>query len=382
MESKRYLNSEPVETNGNPALIGSRQPIRYSVVIPAYNAERYLEKLAPWLASMALRRNTEVIVIDDGSTDSTAAVLNGIAGLKLLRLAANQGPAAARNAGAQAASGAVLIFFDADTLPASDALDRIETWDHQHPHEDALIGSYCAHPEAITTVSRFKNLFHRFVHQQGKTYASTFWTGCGVIRSERFRQLGGFDTVLYRRPSIEDIELGMRLVEAGGTIRLDRELVVSHRKRWALWELIKTDVWQRGVPWTHLCLRSQKMQNDLNLRWDHRLSVTLVGLAAAAMVSGVTGWVPGTAALGLVVVSLSAVCVLNRRFYAYLVDVGGPWFALKSIPLHWLYCAYCSIAFGLGILTYPWVRKRHQRSVGHVKSRYDNLLSPKNNTEG
>lgn len=363
MESKRYLEGQNRDEKMNSVLPKAVKPIRTSIIVPAYNAVDYLEKLGSWLAIAASRPQTEVIVVDDASTDATALTLSKIAGLKLLMLADNQGPAAARNAGAEVATGEVLVFFDADTLPAPDALDRIEHWVRQHPNEDALIGSYDADPEVMTTVSRFKNLFHRFVHQQSRTYAGTFWTGCGVIRTDRFRQLGGFDTVVYRRPSIEDIDLGMRLVEAGGCIRLDRELVVQHRKRWTLWELIKTDVWQRGVPWTHLCLRSKTMHNDLNLRWDHRLSVAAVSGAAVALVSGIAGWIPYFVAAGGAMVGIGTAGALNRGFYTYLRRIGGPGFVVKSIPLHLLYCGYCAVAFGLGILTYPWVRKRYQRRV-------------------
>ena len=66
-------------------------------------------------------------------------------------------------------------------------------------------------------VSQYKNLFHHFVHQDASGTATSFWAGCGAIRRDIFLRLGGFNTA-YKRPSIEDIELGYRLTRAGHRI--------------------------------------------------------------------------------------------------------------------------------------------------------------------
>jgi hypothetical protein len=123
---------------------------------------------------------------------------------------------------------------------------------------------------------------HAFVHQTGEARASTFWSGCGAVLREVFLRSGGFDEN-YRRPAIEDIELGYRLVLSGHKIRLDRELQVTHLKRWSFWGIVKTDIWDRGVPWTELILRRRFMPNDLNLRFSQRFSV-----AAALLLAVVT----------------------------------------------------------------------------------------------
>src|SRR5690606_24878254 len=97
------------------------------------------------------------------------------------------------------------------------------------------------------------NLAHRHTHQLAKTEAGTFWSGCGAVRREVFFEFGGFDKA-FGRPCIEDIEFGMRLRAGGHRILLDKELQVEHLKRWRLWKLIKTDIFDRGIPWTRVLL--------------------------------------------------------------------------------------------------------------------------------
>ncbi len=61
---------------------------------------------------------------------------------------------------------------------------------------------------------------------------------------------------------------------------LDRDLRVKHLKKWTFWGLLKTDVLDRGIPWTELILRDQRMPNDLNLQISQRVSIGLVYLDA------------------------------------------------------------------------------------------------------
>lgn len=95
-----------------------------SVVIPAYNAEKYLAdaihsvRVQAW-SSLGLE--PEIIVVDDGSTDRTSDVAKSFSGVRCLRQA-NGGIAAARNAGVKHARGTLLAFVDADDLWTADKL--------------------------------------------------------------------------------------------------------------------------------------------------------------------------------------------------------------------------------------------------------------------
>lgn len=97
----------------------SLTPGRISVVIPAYNQEAYICDALASLARQKLGRwDLEVLVVDDASTDATAALAesfnDSLPGLRLVRLTQNAGVSAARNAGLQLATGEYFTFLDPD----------------------------------------------------------------------------------------------------------------------------------------------------------------------------------------------------------------------------------------------------------------------------
>src|ERR671924_2313726 len=98
-------------------------PMRLSVIVPAYNNPQALrECLAALMASADPA--AEILVVDDASTDDTPAVAARM-GVRVLRLAENSGPAAARNHGARHTRGEILFFVDADVLVAPGAVARV-----------------------------------------------------------------------------------------------------------------------------------------------------------------------------------------------------------------------------------------------------------------
>lgn len=218
----------------------------------------------------------EIIVVDDGSTDETGFVASQYP-VKVVSTGGKRGPAFARNLGARMASGDVLLFLDSDVCVQADTLRRIRVAFEGDPGLDALIGSYDSEPKSPDFLSQYRNLMHAYVHHTGARRASTFWSGCGAIRRELFLEHSGFDEG-FRRPSVEDIELGYRLIMAGCNITLDRDIQVSHLKQWTFWNLVSTDIFDRGIPWTELILRTRHMPDDLNVQISQRVSVALAFL--------------------------------------------------------------------------------------------------------
>jgi hypothetical protein len=259
-----------------------------SVIIPAYQPGQHLIRCLE-----ALRASDppplEILVVEDGGKSET---LDKVAAptTRILRTDRRRGPAFARNLGAKAARGDILFFLDADVCVTPNTIARIVESFDADPSLDALMGSYDSEPGSRDFISQYRNLMHSYVHHQGTQQASTFWSGCGAIRRELFLEHSGFNE-RYGRPSIEDIELGYRLIRAGRKIVLDHTIEVTHLKRWTFWGVVKTDILDRGIPWTELILRDWCMPNDLNLQLSQRVSVALVfllvGLSSAmAIVSG------------------------------------------------------------------------------------------------
>ncbi len=314
--------------------------MRVSVIIPVYNNTRDLPECLSAVKASAKSFDTEIIVIDDGSTDDTPAVAASM-GVRVVRLEKNSGPAAARNIGAHHAAGEILFFVDADVVLAPGALDRAVSILETRPEFAAVFGSYDASPRAHGLVSQYRNLLHHFVHQQGNPEASTFWAGCGGIRREIFLAVGGFDAARFPRPSIEDIELGLRLRQAGYRILLDREIQGTHLKRWKLGTVIRTDITCRAIPWSRLILESREAPNDLNLKRSQRVSAALVALAAAALPLAL--W--RVDLLVLPVIALLTVVLLNRNLFAFFRRQRGLGFAIACIPLHLLYFLYSGLSY-------------------------------------
>ena len=254
--------------------------MRISVIIPVRNGGQELERC---LAALDRSRYSdyECIVVDDGSTDGSAGVAEGH-GCRVIRLPASGGPAAARNLGARQATGEILFFIDADVCVQPDSVGRVAGHFAGQEDLDAVIGSYDESPDSPDFLSQYKNLMHCFVHQSAQQAGSTFWSGCGAIRKAVFEKYSGFSES-YRRPAIEDIELGYRMAADGRRITLDKGLRVKHLKAWSFWRLVKTDIVDRGIPWTELILRDSNMPNDLNLQISQRISVALVAMMLLAV---------------------------------------------------------------------------------------------------
>jgi glycosyltransferase involved in cell wall biosynthesis len=329
-----------------------------AIVVPAHNAARTLPQCLS-----AIRRSGEgdfeLLVVDDGSTDETAAVARSL-GATVLRQKTSVGPASARNIGARSTTADLLLFVDADVVIAADAISRVNAAFQADPTLSALFGSYDASPTAGTLVSDYRNLLHNFTHQRSRHDSGSFWAGCGAVRTSVFLGLGGFDES-YRRPSIEDIEFGARCSSAGHRIRLDRHLLCTHLKRWTLSEVVQVDIRDRAYPWSRLILERGFIPTDLNLQWNHRVSAVLVWTAlvlALAAIGSPDEWrwvLLATAAL-----SLGALAWLNREFCLWLARQRGLWFALGAFWLHGLYYAYSGATF-----VYTWL---HHRLFGRFAS--------------
>lgn len=310
-----------------------------SIIVPVYNGGQNFVRCLDALNALQ-PPPLEIIIVDDGSTDDALKPSGFSETSKVFNTDhPRSGPARARNLGAAHACGEILFFIDADVLVYADAVQRV-TRAFDDANISAIFGSYDDVPADPAFISQYKNLLHHYVHQHSDEHATTFWAGCGAIRKEVFQRLGGFSSA-YQRPSIEDIELGLRLTQAGGQIRLLKDLQVKHLKKWTLRSLLATDIRDRALPWAELIVRNRQLPADLNLRPAHRLSAVLcwllLGTGIAALFIPVLGIV-----VGLIIGALVA---LNFDLYRFFFVERGVWFTVRAILLHWLYYLYSSAAF-------------------------------------
>jgi hypothetical protein len=261
---------------------------------------------------------------------------------------AHERQGAARNRGACAASGDVLVFVDADVTVHPDAFTRVRAAFAEDARLAGLFGSYDDEPYDRALVSSFRNLLHHHVHQTSGGPAETFWTGLGAMRRDVFMAAGGFDPG-SRVAQIEDVDLGMRVRALGEPIVLDPGLLGKHLKSWSLRGMVRSDIFDRGVPWVGLMLRHRSARATLNLGWRHRLS-------ALATVAGVLALVRGRATT--VGAALATLCALNLSFYSLLWRRGGPRNAAGGILLHATHHLCGVVAVPLGVLAHVRTRGR------------------------
>ena len=315
--------------------------MRVSVVVPFHRNLLHLERCLEALAASSVR--SEVIVVADSALDDPGD-LAARYGARVIRLTGGpDGPATARNRGAAMATGDVLAFVDSDVLVHSDALAGLTAVLEPDPAVAAVFGAYDDTPDDPGFVSQCKNLAHSYIHRRSSADATTFWAGLGAVRAVAFRDVGGFDE-RFRRPSVEDIDLGYRLTMAGYRIRLDAAVHGTHLTRWTAWSLIRTDVRDRGVPWTQLLHRYTNLRSDLNLTWKYRWIVALSYVAVLLLVAAVR-W-PSLLALSLV--SLAVIAWLDRDYYLFLARMRGAMAAVAWFPLHLIHHLGNGVSFAAG----------------------------------
>ncbi len=328
-----------------------------SVIVPAHNAERHLGFCLDALAGNDLERDRwELIVVDDASTDSTPETING-ADVVLSTGAVARGPAFARNRGADAARGDILVFIDSDVAVHSTVLRLFADRFDSDVGLVAVFGSYDDSPFEQSVVSRYRNLLHHHAHHQNAGEVPTFWAGCGAVRAGAFHDVGGFDEVRYRMPQIEDIELGYRL-RGMGRILLDPAIQSKHYKKWLLWPMIKTDFRDRAVPWVRLLLETRQTEHSSapSLGPGAIIGTAVAGIAAAGIVLGAIGMGRPAYVVGITMLLLSI--YLNRRLYMWYRSIGGARLALPAIPLHFVYLVLSAVAVPVGAARFFFDQRR------------------------
>lgn len=319
---------------------------RICVIVPAFEAAHYLEQsLPPLIALRDAGHVDDVIVVDDCSPSPSTAETAERFGATVIRATKNGGPGAARNLAATKTDCGLLWFVDADVVVHPASVDRIPIA-FANPAVHAMFGSYDENPPAPGFASQYKNLMHRYYHTNSNPQATTFWSGCGVVRRDAFLRLDGFDVEQFTKPSIEDIELGYRIREAGGEIVLDADLLCTHLKEWSLREVVMTDVLKRAVPWSRLIATREMPENNLNVSAPERIRAGIAGLWALSIVMAMTAflWPHGA----MIFMAMTIIMVFaNWRLLMFFTRRKGLPFGLAALAFHQVYYIYSAVTFSL-----------------------------------
>lgn len=187
---------------------------RVSVVVATHNRAARLAELLESLRALRLPGGRfEVVVVDDGSSDTTAEVLEvecarGALDLRTIARAVANGPAAARNAGWHAASAPLIAFTDDDCVVADDWLEAGLRACVEHP-EAIVQGRTDPNPAEAHSIGAFSRTLT--IHEAGPYYQT-----CNIFYPrDVLERLGGFDEEAFSLPKGEDTDLAWRALEAG-----------------------------------------------------------------------------------------------------------------------------------------------------------------------
>ena len=214
----------------------------FTVVVTTFNRCRLLRAcLDALLAQEGVPGGHEIIVVDDGGRDGTAALLRTLSGRVHALRQPNRGWAAARNRGAQTARGDLLIFLDDDCLAPPGWLHRYAAAWAAYPEAEALAGRVACAPGAnLAGQVQYQGhvaIFDRLNAAHGASYhvAGPVTFGYGANRSIRraaFERLSGFDESLRY---FEDLDFDLRLQATGARAWYDPDIVVDHSYRLSAW---------------------------------------------------------------------------------------------------------------------------------------------------
>ncbi|MDR7485160.1 MAG: glycosyltransferase [Armatimonadota bacterium] len=202
-----------------------------SVIIPTHNGGWVLQRALEALGAQdAPPERYEVIVVDDGSTDGSVEEIErhpSRVSFRVLRQA-HRGRAAARNLGAQAARGRVLLFLDAD-IWATPGLVSAHLAHHEGRRNIGVQGRWKDHPDSLTTMfMRARNIIpDATIRRRVGLSPYHVVTRNFSVDADAFRRVGGFDEG-FRGYGWEDIELAFRMVADGVTLRYEPTALGYH----------------------------------------------------------------------------------------------------------------------------------------------------------
>jgi len=206
-----------------------------SIIVPTFNSQNTIKDCLDSLLRLDYpRKNSEIIVVDNGSTDQTRAILERRAAEIVLLHEHKRGPAAARNRGLLRATGQVVAFTDSDCVVESNWLRSIVSTLHEK-HVGAAGGRILAKTPS-NRIEKFGELIHDHHNAievcEPPYVISMNWAS----RLAVLQELEFFDETFTR---CEDVDLSYRLLQAGYVFRYIPDAIISHRNERTLGGLLR-----------------------------------------------------------------------------------------------------------------------------------------------
>jgi len=205
--------------------MGSQVRRRPSIVIPTFNGADRIGRCLDALLPQAKRHAANIVVVDDGSVDSTVEVVKRYGSVRLIGQN-NSGPAAARNRGAAETSGEVILFIDDDCVPGPRWLDAmLKAFD-----DSQVVGAKGVYrTQQKSLIARFVQIEYedRYRLMKRSRYIDFVDTYSAAFLRERFLETKGYDRS-FPVACAEDADLSYRMSARGWKMKFVPDAVVTH----------------------------------------------------------------------------------------------------------------------------------------------------------
>lgn len=342
--------------------------MRFSVIVPTYNSRKTIASCLEALLHQSVPLDEyEIVVVDDGSTDGTAEIVREYGVTYLPQ--PHRGPAAARNLGVAHAAGEIVLFTDADCVPAANWIEKMAL-----PFEDDEIvgvkGVYRTRQQEL--VARFVQLEYedKYKRMRRSRFIDFIDTYSAGYRRDVLLANGGFDTG-FPGASVEDQELSFRLARRGYKMVFQPEAVVYHHHATDLLSYarkkFRIGYWKVRVHARH----PQKLVNDSHTPQLLKVQVGLMPVLVATLFLALGGMLPWgafgavLAVFGLTTLPFCVKAVARDR----AVGIVAPLFLLVragALAAGWA-AGVLSLAWGTeGHVGFTWAVKRGLDIVGSI----------------
>ena len=312
-----------------------------SVVVTTHNSSGMVERCLD-----AVKRSSypcyELIVVDDGSSDSTADMARRFTDM-VIALERPAGVNLARAAGYDKSSGDIIVSIDSDVLIAPDTLNRVVAFFKEHPDADALTGVISQKHPNENFASQYKNLYMHYIFRHLPPRVTFLYGSIYAISKE--------DAGYYA----SDIKLcgdtlfGQQLASRGKRIFLAKEIEVEHLKYYSLLSLLQNDF---DVPfhWANIFLRCNGLKQIgrggtgfAHASRKQLISIIIIAGMALFGIVRLAGFPAGYFIAGLSFIWF----VLNARFFLFLQEKRGWIFMAKAV----IFTAIDQLVMFSGVMT-------------------------------
>lgn len=339
--------------------------IKYSIIIPVYNSR---ETLSLCLAAIKkqVNKQTEIIVVDDCSTQKGIKEIAKYFTPHFFQLKKNCGAGRVRNFGAKKASGEWLIFIDSDVVVSDNFFKEVIRKLKLLSNNACLQGVYGWQTPTNNIYSQYKNLyyFYNYFYRIKKEKYSYLSSHCFIIRREIFESVGGFNRQI--RTVIEDADLGFRLFQKGYDVILDKKLLVTHLKKFSLLSLLVNDAKLSFAKVKHVLRNIQKRDKErLIVVSGGRMSemypiiLNVLFLPIFLLLLPIVIFYQNVIILYLLVLLLLLLIIFNFGFFRFIGNKKGLLYLLKVIPIFYLDMLSAFFGMMIGIVDYSLFARRY-----------------------